>query len=166
MAQNLELKIKIDQSETIVSLLEAMGAVEKELLNQKDIYYEFDKGLLKLRLVNGRFELIKYLRDETGDRRWSNYDLMRLEAENVEVYLSDIFTIDTIVEKVRKLYIYKNTRIHLDEVKQLGTYLELESVVVSTQAEAQIEFDEVVNLLKIHKFDEIRSSYRDLIKNV
>ncbi|MFC2134480.1 class IV adenylate cyclase [Bacteroidota bacterium] len=165
MAQNLELKIKIDQAENIVSLLEKNGAIDKGILNQKDTYYYFDKGILKLRLVNGRFELIKYLRDEVGDRRWSNYELLKLEAEDVEGYLNDLFEADVIVEKLRRLYIYKNTRVHLDEVKHLGYYLELETVVNSNQSEAKKEFDEIVELLKLDRKKEIRSSYRDLIKN-
>ena len=164
MAQNLELKIKINEANNFISILEQNGAVDNGLLNQKDIYYTFDKGLLKLRLVNGKFELIKYLRDEDGERRWSNYELMKLEAEDVEGFLFDLFDIDVIVEKVRRLYIYKNTRIHIDDVKHLGYYLELETVVNSNQSEAKKEFDEIVKMLELESVKEIRSSYRDLIK--
>lgn len=164
MAQNLELKIKIVSADEFIATLEKIGAVDEGILNQKDTYYKFDKGLLKLRSVNGRFELIKYLRDESGERRWSNYELLYLEGKNVEKYLSELFDVEVIVEKIRRLYIYKKTRIHLDSVKNLGEYLELETVVNEDQQEAQILFDEIVELLKLDKFKEIRSSYRDLMK--
>ncbi len=71
---------------------------------------------------------------------------------------------EIIVEKVREIFIYKNTRIHLDEVKNLGKFLELETVVKNiSQDEAKLEFEEVVKLLNLDVKNQIRKSYRDLI---
>ena len=105
MAQNLELKIKIASADGIIPILEKIGAGDEGILNQKDTYYKFDKGLLKLRNVNGKFELIKYLRDESGERRWSNYELLNMEGKDVEKYLTELFEVEVIVEKIRKIFI-------------------------------------------------------------
>ncbi len=75
-----------------------------------------------------------------------------------------MFTVEVIVEKERNLYIYKNTRIHLDNVKKLGAYLELETVVKDiTKEEAIREFEDVVNFLNLNLSVQIKKSYRDLL---
>lgn len=163
MPQNLEVKIKTDNHQKIIEKLKLGAAEDKGLLKQKDIYYQFKKGLLKLRLVNGEYQLVKYNRDEVNPDRWSDYHLLFLTGEDVESYLADLFPIEAIVEKERGLYIYKNTRIHLDSVKNLGNYLELETVVTGSQEEAKKEFDEVVELLELDLSEQIKTSYRFLV---
>jgi len=163
MPINLELKIKIDKSKQLEKTAVAIGALFKDTLNQKDVYYKFGKGLLKLRIENGEYYLIKYLRDEKG-KRWSNYDILKIEGKNVEKYLSEIMKVEATVEKKRKLFLYKNTRIHLDKVKNLGEYLELETVVSGNKLIAEKEFLEVINLLKLNTDKQIKSSYRNLLK--
>lgn len=163
MALNLELKIKVSFHEGIIKRIIENGGKFIKTLNQKDTYYKFDKGLLKLRELNGEFELVKYNRNEKEGERWSDYSLLFLKGENVEDYLNDLFKIETIVEKERKLYIYENTRIHLDTVKDLGEFLELETVVENISKEEAIEeFEKVVELLDLDTENQIRKSYRDL----
>jgi predicted adenylyl cyclase CyaB len=163
VAQNLELKIKVNSHSGIIELLNNINANYKGLLNQKDIYFDWDKGLLKLRVHDKSYQLIKYFRDEKKDNRFSSYELLDLSGNNVELYLSDILKPNTVVEKKRELYIYKNTRIHLDNVKGLGDFVELETVVVPGEQDVQAEFSEVVRLLNLDLDSQIRCSYRDLI---
>ena len=162
MPVNLEIKLKIENPSLIEKSVKKSGANFLGLLDQKDIYYKYRKGLLKLRVENGSNWLIKYLRDEKGIR-WSNYELLKLEGKNVETYLSDFLEVKTVVEKKRKLYMYKNTRIHLDKVKRLGNYLELETVVKRNKKSAQKEFNEVVKLLNLNEAKQIKSSYAKLL---
>lgn len=168
MPQNLEIKIKVDSHKQIKSKLEKNGIKNVTLLSQKDIYYSFDKGLLKLRIQNGEYQLIKYLRNETGKDRWSDYAILSISGEGIEDYLKQLFNEETVVEKDRELYIYKNTRIHVDRVKKLGHFIELETVVKDiNESEAILEFNEVVALLDLNTRNELRMSYRDLlIKNL
>lgn len=164
MARNLELKIKLDTHKEIIRLLKKMKAENAGTLKQKDTYYKIKNGLLKLRCVNGRFELIKYLRDEKGKKRWSDYELLYLEGKNPEKYLSQLFLTDTIVEKKRILYIYDGTRIHLDTVKNLGLFLELETVVDKGLKDAERRFNDIVNRLKLDLSKQIKKSYKNLIE--
>jgi predicted adenylyl cyclase CyaB len=163
MAQNLELKIKIKSFDKVIQLLKNCNANYNGLLNQKDVYFEWEKGLLKLRMQNGKNQLIKYFREESSSERFSNYEILNFEGSNAESYLSEILKVEAIVEKKRELYIYKNTRIHLDSVNQLGDFLELETVVVSDEQDVKAEFNEVIELLELDLSNEIRCSYRDLI---
>lgn len=163
MALNLELKIKIDSHKKILEKVKNSNAVYVKTILQKDIYYKVKKGLLKLRVEEGNFTLIKYLRDEKG-KRWSNYHLLTLTGEDTEKYLSDLFEVDTIVQKKRELYMYKNTRIHLDKVKGLGNFLELESVVLENKKISEKEFYEVVEFLGLDLSKQIKASYKNLIE--
>lgn len=164
MAVNLELKIAIESISKLEKSLVEIGADLKGVLNQKDIYYKVDNGLLKLRLENGEASLIKYSRDEQKKDRWSNYFVLKLEGEEVENYFIDFFQIETIVSKKRKLYIYKDTRIHLDLVEGLGEFLELETVVIESKEKAKQFFDEIVRLLKLNTSNQIKTSYRYLVQ--
>lgn len=163
MPVNLELKIKIYPGQKIENLIKKISTSKVKTLNQKDVYYNFKKGLLKLRIENGHCYLIKYLRDEKG-KRWSNYEILKLEGKNIQNYLSDIFFVEVVVEKVRKLYVYKDTRIHLDKVKRLGRFLELETVVTKGKKHAEKEFALVVKLLNLDLSKQIKASYRDLLR--
>ncbi|NJD22990.1 MAG: CYTH domain-containing protein [Melioribacter sp.] len=162
MPLNLELKIKVESHTKLINALRRINAEKKGILKQKDIYYKTRNGLLKLRVEGNNFTLIKYLRDEKG-KRWSNYELLRLEGKNPEKYLNDVFDVDTVVEKKRILYLYKNTRIHLDEVKGLGKFLELETLLVSTRKDAEKRFRTIIKLLDLDLSRQIRKSYKLLM---
>lgn len=166
MAKNLELKIDIhNQRDELIEKCIKIGAAFEKELTQKDIYYKIEDGLLKLRIQNTGSELIQYKRDEVNPKRWSNYFVLNITDENAESFFSKLFSIEAIVEKKRFLYKYKNTRIHFDTVKNLGDFLELESVVTDSEENAMEEFFEIINLLNINLNQQIKKSYRDLIKN-
>lgn len=68
-----------------------------------------------------------------------------------------------IVNKKRELYLYNNTRIHLDYVSGLGYFLELETRVLNGLKDAEKRFAEMISLLKLDNKKEIRASYKDLL---
>ena len=163
MTQNLELKIKLDSSRTIESILKRNNVPLSETLHQKDVYYSVKNGLLKLRIEGNNYFLIKYLRNESGNDRWSNFDILQMTGGDAEKFLSDIFTVETVVKKTRKLYWLFNTRIHVDQVERLGNFLELETIVDGNQADAKYRFDKVIKILNLNTSNQIRCSYRDLL---
>lgn len=162
MPLNLELKIRLKSHSNIESILKKNNAEFKGVLKQKDIYYKTANGLLKLRVEGKSNTLIKYLRDEKG-KRWSNYELLELKGKNPEIYLESILKIEAVVVKKRKLYLYDNTRVHLDEVKGLGKFLELETLLVAGKSDATKRFNQIKNMLGIERAEQIRASYRNLI---
>ena len=116
MSINLELKTEVKSEQDLENKIQLIGAKYIETLKQKDIYYLNPDGLLKLRIQNGTYQLIKYLRNETAGDRWSDYDILNLSGSNVEEFLNSILKTEVIVNKERKLYIFKHTRIHLDMI--------------------------------------------------
>ncbi len=163
MPTNLELKLKLKSHDSIKKILKNVKADYQGVLNQKDVYYKNKQSLLKLRIENGKECLIKYNRDEKGKKRWSDFDILYFEQGNVEKFLSELFKITAVVEKKRLLYKILNTRIHLDNVKGLGYFLELETLVFNNKKDAQNRFEKVKELLNLDTKNQIRKSYKDLI---
>ncbi len=163
MPLNLELKIRLNSHNEIKNILTGMDAEYVKMLNQKDVYYKTGNGLLKLRIENGEQSIIKYLRDESGSDRFSNYEVLHFSSGDAEKFFNNIFEIETVVEKKRYLYMYDNTRIHLDDVAGLGDFLELETLVLNGKDDAKIRYERIIELLSLHKYEPIRMSYRDLM---
>ncbi len=165
MPQNLELKVRVKSHRRFLTCLKNNNIPFVSQLNQKDIYFTYDRGLLKLRIENGKYSLIKYKRNESG-KRWSKYQILNLVGVDPYDYLKDILRTESVVEKKRLLYIYKNTRIHLDKVKRLGYFIELETVLTGNKKEATQEFNFIVELLKLRDEEELRCSYKNLIDSL
>jgi predicted adenylyl cyclase CyaB len=163
MPQNLEVKIKLHSFNDIKKTLKKIGAEFTATLNQKDIYYRNSNGLLKLRIENGIESLIWYNRNENSKNRWSNYQVVKFTYGNGAVFFSRIFEIETVVDKKRLLYMYDNTRIHLDSIKKLGNFLELETLVLNGQNNAKKRFQKIASLLKLDLSKQVKKSNRDLM---
>lgn len=163
MPTNLELKIKLDNPDRIQRRLKEIKAAYLGVLVQTDVYYKNDKYLIKLRLENENQTLIKYLRNEGDGERWSDFELISLEKNDARKYMSGILQEEITVEKNRKLYLHDDTRIHIDQVKGLGDFLELETLVVDGKKEASVRFSQLKSLLSINEEKEIKKSYRNLL---
>ena len=163
MPINLELKIRLDNPAAVMEKIQAIKAEYNGELNQVDVYYRYKKGLLKLRTENGSQTLIKYNRNEKAGSRWSDYQLISLENNDAREYLADILETETVVEKRRQLYLFDNTRIHLDTVKGLGSFLELETLVINGRDDAEKRFNTIVKLLELDLSKQIKASYKNLM---
>ena len=163
MPVNLELKIELNSIKKIKNILKKIGAEYRGILKQKDIYYAVPKGLLKLRIENGQESLIYYNRNEKGKARWSDFDYLKFSESGGENFFKKLFRIEIAVQKKRELYYYDDTRIHLDNVKSLGNFLELETLVIKGKVNAKKRFNKIIKLLNLNESDQIRKSYRDLL---
>lgn len=162
MPQNLEIKVKLTSFNKVKEVLKQIGAVETALLEQKDVYYKHKPALLKLRCENERTQLIQYKREESKTDRFSDYTYIELPRD-AEKFLNGVLQVEAVVEKTRELYLYKNTRIHLDKVKGLGNFLELETLVLNGKADARKRFNELTALLGLDTKSQLLCSYRDLL---
>ncbi len=163
MSFNLEIKVSIKSLSAIIKRLDEIDAEFAGVLYQTDIYYKIKKGLLKLRIENGRNQLIQYFRDEKSKDRWSDYRILEISSDNAGKFLKGLFNTEVTVKKERKLYWYKNTRIHLDKVKGLGMFLELETKLINGKKDARERFNFLVKHLQLDEKNQIRKSYRDLL---
>jgi adenylate cyclase class IV len=163
MAKNLEIKVKLKSHKEVEGILKKNKIRLKELLIQKDFYYNVEKGILKLRIENYTKTLIFYDRNERSKKRWSDFYLLDLSFADANIYLKRFLDVMVIVNKKRKLFLYKNTRIHLDYVRGLGYFLELETRVANGLRDAEKRFNYLLDLLDLRSKKEIRASYKDLL---
>jgi len=160
---NLELKIRVTSHQSLKKILEQIGAENKGMLKQKDVYYSIPNGLLKLRIENGNESLIFYNRNENNKNRWSDFEVLQFANAKGEKFFNNLFDVEVIVKKKRELFYYDDTRIHLDTVKYLGNFLELETLVINGKVDAKKRFEKIIGLLKLNESKQIRKSYRDLL---
>lgn len=163
MPLNLELKIQLQSHLALKKILLEVGAENRGILNQKDVYYSVKRGLLKLRIENGYESLIFYNRNEVTENRWSDFEVLKFTGEGAEKFFNNLFDVEAVVEKKRELFYYDDTRIHLDSVKLLGKFLELETLVINGKRDAKKRFEKIKNLLKLDESKQIRKSYKDLL---
>ncbi|MDP4173333.1 MAG: class IV adenylate cyclase [Bacteroidota bacterium] len=167
MPVNLEIKVRLKSHKNVKTILNSIGAEFMGILKQKDIYYKGKSQLLKLRIQGNKNEFIRYNRDESGKTRWSNYDIIDMQGKKIPEFLQSILTVETIVEKRRELWYFDDTRIHLDTVKGLGQFLELETLVLKKgRKDAEKRFNYMVNTLDLDVKGQIRSSYRTLMLKI
>ena len=166
--KNLELKVSINNFIDIISRLKKIGAKFSGTLNQKDVYYKVNSGRLKTREINNKdFELIFYRRANTKKSKFSDYHILKFSKSELKILatiLNNVFEGKSVVEKKRQPWLYKHTRVHLDKVKGLGNFLELETVIKNISfAKATKEHKEVIKLLNLNKYKKQSKSYCDLL---
>jgi homotetrameric cytidine deaminase len=129
---NVELKAFDRDPDATVARCLAFGAVDAGVLAQQDTYFVARRGRLKLRVEEGALggELIAYQRDDVRDPVESGYLLAPVAApEELAEALDAALGTLVVVAKRRRLFLWEGVRIHLDEVKDLGSFVELEAVL-------------------------------------
>ncbi len=164
MPRNLEIKVKFDDISLAQKIAFEVGAELKDDFVQVDTYFKVSDGRLKLREFDtGEVELIFYRRDETNDKRWSDYEVLKVgEAIELKNLLSKALGVDVVVEKRRKVFIYKNARIHIDTVKGLGNFIEFEVFDDGRDVDGLMEF--LIDKFSLRTAEFVRVSYSDLLK--
>ena len=85
-----------------------------------------------------------------------------VEPETLKEILSRRLGVRLVVEKERILYVYKGARIHIDEVRHLGTYLEFE-VIATAGEEADAIMGELCRHFLVDVGAVVGASYSDLL---
>ena len=166
--RNIELKSKCANLHRAKDAALRFGAHEAGVLDQTDTYFHCTTGRLKLRETVGRAaELIAYARADRTDARASEYQLVPVDEPGpLKRSLASTLGVRVVVEKRRTLLLWHNVRIHLDDVRGLGSYVEFEAVIAGGEDEATA-YDRVATLaaaLQLHPHDRIATSYSNLIE--
>lgn len=164
MPSNIELKAYRTTSDEAVESAKSFGAEYSVTMNQTDTYFKVDGLKLKLREIEGKeSELIYYKRD--GEDRWqSDYTIAKItDTANLKQILKNLFGILVEVRKKRILYLFKNARIHIDEVENLGSFIEFEVVIHESADEASDLLKKLRDHFKIEDSLVLKESYSDLL---
>lgn len=100
------------------------------MLWQRDTYFAVRRGRLKLREQRpGGSCLIQYDRADERRQRLSAYRIAAIgEPAELLAVLDASLGVELTVTKRRRLFVWQSVRIHLDEVDDLGSFVELEAV--------------------------------------
>jgi homotetrameric cytidine deaminase len=167
---NVELKARDADPDATAARCAALGAQDMGVLVQRDTYFAARHGRLKLRQSGeGGDELIAYRRPDAAEPGESTYVRAATpEANAVREALDAALGTVVVVAKRRRLFIWENVRIHLDDVDGLGTFLELEAIVApdgSDLAAARVKVARLRDELAIEEGSLVAASYSDLLLN-
>jgi predicted adenylyl cyclase CyaB len=166
--ENIEIKARIENPSQIRDRIKSLDHKSVGLDHQIDTYFNTSNGRFKLResSLSGPY-LIFYIRENLSGPKSSIYQKLPVEdAEGLKNLLEKMQGIHTIVEKKREIYLYENVRIHLDDVLNLGSFLEFEAVMDEKYNNRETELKKVEYLMKslgITDENLISESYENLI---
>ena len=169
MPVNVEIKARVADMDALRERVQALAVGSSQLLRQSDTFFEIPSGRLKLRVIDGqRGELIYYERDDERGPTPSVYLISAVESpDTLARLLSSALGIRGIVRKEREVFVIGRTRVHLDHVDSLGTFLELEVVLESGEdvERGHAEAQEVLDSLLVQPGDLVSGAYIDLVES-
>jgi len=167
MPSNIEIKARVPDMEGLRRAVEAAGASFAGDCHQEDVFFRTAQGRLKLRVAAGDAELIHYERADTAGPKTSSYRLCPVpEPDRLRGLLAAALGVRGVVRKRRTLYRLGATRIHLDRVEGLGSFMELEVVLAPGQApeEGRATAFNLMARLGIEREDLVSGAYLDLLE--
>ncbi|MGI9473777.1 MAG: class IV adenylate cyclase [Rubripirellula sp.] len=167
MPQNIEIKARLTDLQRQLNLARKLCGEEGRNLHQVDVFFRSDFGRLKLRrFEDGSGELIFYRRDDSTGPKLSEYVISPTNTPDaLQEALTKAHGVTAVVEKERTVLIHGRTRIHLDQVSDLGDFLELEVVLPESEsiASGQQEAAALMRDLDIDESMLIDCAYVDLL---
>lgn len=168
MHRNVELKFRVPALEPVRQAALAAGSQIQGVLRQTDTYFYCAHGRLKLRQIEGQAaQLIWYDRPDRADARRSDYLLILVpDAAALHHVLAHALAVRKVVVKERELHVWGQVRIHLDFVIGLGSFVELEAVLLPSQPES-IGYDwlaELAERLGLAGCARVAESYGDMLE--
>lgn len=168
MATNVEIKARVHDPSALRARVEAISDTPGQRIPQEDIFFHSPHGRLKLRSLDEEHgQLIYYERpDSAGPRQSSYFISLSGEPRTLQDVLDRTYGVRGVVRKERWLYWIANTRIHLDMVEGLGSFLELEVVLSAGQSvdEGQAIAAGLMDRLDVSEADLVDAAYIDLLE--
>jgi predicted adenylyl cyclase CyaB len=162
---NFEFKARWKDEPRVREALKRLGARFVGTDHQIDTYFRVPSGRLKVR--EGRIEnaLIFYRRSNVHRPRRAAVEMMLLSRRNsLRAILARALGTLAVVDKRREIYFVKNVKIHLDRVRQLGKFIEVEAISRTGDAKKiRSQARQFQKLFGITAKDIVAESYSDLI---
>lgn len=162
---NAEFKARCADLRTAVRRAREAGARWAGREHQIDTYYRVAEGRLKVREAEGRAELVWYFRRNSLRSKRSEVLLFPLvEPAPVKSALARTLGVLVVVDKLRRIYLRDNVRVHFDRVRGLGDFAEIEAVGGSKGFSGLRRRSEAMaHALGLRRDDLVRGSYSDLV---
>ncbi|SFL93737.1 adenylyl cyclase CyaB, putative [Variovorax sp. OV329] len=168
MARNIEIKARVADLQAVAKAAERLGAQGPTGILQDDAFFPCPNGRLKLRaFADGTGELIFYRRADQAGPKESFY--LRSHTTQPDVLRESLVLAYGSAGRVRKkrlLYMHGRTRIHIDDVQGLGSFVELEVVLRDGESaeDGVREAHQLMEDLAIDPAQLIEGAYVDLLQ--
>lgn len=162
---NFEFKARLRNEGAVRAALKKLRARHVGTDRQIDTYFRVPCGRLKLR--EGRIEnaLIYYERSDTPRPRRAQIEMMLLPRRHpLRAILRQALEVLTVVDKRREIYLVGNVKIHLDRVRRLGKFVEVEAMSRSGGlGKVRKQARKLQKLFGLAPADLVGQSYSDLL---
>jgi predicted adenylyl cyclase CyaB len=167
MPANIEIKARVHDFAGLQRKAEQLSDTPCQVIPQEDTFFNCPRGRIKLReLGPERGQLVYYVRQDISGPKHSDYKIFETnDPAGLKVILAEAYGVRGVISKVRYLYLVGHTRIHLDDVKGLGKFMELEVVLRpdQTDTEGQEIAENLMRQLGIQQGDLIETAYMDML---
>ena len=162
---NYEFKARLRNEKRIRAALKTLGARFIGTDHQVDTYFRVPRGRLKARQGDIENALIFYERPNERRARPSRVRMIELPRHSpVEKILAAALGVFAVVDKRREIYFAGNVKIHLDRVRGLGRFVEVEAISRSGKVKRiREQARNFQKLFGITSADIVAESYSDLI---
>lgn len=165
--QNVEIKARIADWDKMVATAAEFTVSCGTRIVQDDTFFTVSLGRLKLReFKKDQGELISYFRDDQTEAKLSTFTRFPVtDCSTLRRMLISTCGVHGRVVKTRHLFMYGQTRIHVDRVEMLGDFLELEVVLKPGQTveEGKEVALDIMQKLGIEESELIAEAYVDLL---
>jgi len=166
-SKNVEIKAHCSDLERIRKILIERNADFKGMDHQIDTYFNVPNGRLKLREGSIENNLIQYNRPDQAGPKQSDFDLFKTEkGSSLKNILEKSIGVKVIVDKQREIYFIDNVKFHLDQVNNLGTFVEIEATDMENTKTPEYLNKQCQQYLKLFGIAEenlLANSYSDLL---
>lgn len=165
---NYEFKARVSDPEKYENMLLTLNPVFIGIDHQVDTYFNTTTGRLKLREGNIENALIHYERDNIAGSKKSAVILYKHQPDaGLKRILVRQLGVKAVVDKMRRIYFIGNVKFHFDNVKGLGTFLEVEAIDSQgefTEEELKQQCNKFVEFFGLSKEDMVDKSYGELVR--
>ncbi len=125
----IEIKARCNNPDAIRNKLHSLNARSIGTDHQIDTYFVVPSGRLKLRRGSIENTLIHYNRPNQSGPKLSAVKLYKpQDVDALYATLSAALSVLTEVDKQREIYFIDNVKFHIDRVKRLGSFIEIEAI--------------------------------------
>jgi adenylate cyclase, class 2 len=164
---NVEIKARCSDPDSIREKLKEKNADFRGVDHQIDTYFNCLNGGMKLREGNIERSLIHFFRKNQAGPKKSDVALFYPpEGDELKELLIRAQGVRVVVDKKREIYFIDNVKFHIDLVKGLGSFMEIEAIDVNGKlGEKYIrkQCEEYLEYLEIDQGDLMEVSYSDMI---
>jgi adenylate cyclase, class 2 len=165
---NVEFKARMRDEKQVRAALKSLRPRVAGTDHQVDTYFNTPTGRLKLRQGNIENALIFYQRQNTPKVRPSRVLLCEFSdpalVRTLKQVLASALGIAAVVDKVREICFVDNVKIHLDRVRGLGKFLEVEAFISKgSLRRTRKQVEQIKDLFGVLPGDILSQSYSDMV---